>query len=80
MDVIIRKNKREIIRSRFVQSHFLDNLINHGVLVKFISGENIEGVLLAFDSYCVLLETEEGPILLYKHGIQSLRRLEDEQS
>ena len=78
MDVIIRKNKREIIRSRFVQSHFLDNLINHGVLVKFISGQSIKGVLVAFDSYCVLVETQEGQILVYKHAIQSVSRLKNE--
>ena len=66
------------MQSRFVQCHFLNNLINHGVLVKFISGENIQGVLLGFDDYCLLIETEKGQILLYKHGIQSLAGLKNE--
>ena len=78
MHVIIRKNKRQVVRSRFVQSHFLDNLTNHGVCVKFISGESISGVLVGFDDYCLLIETEKGHVLVYKHAIQSLSGLKNE--
>jgi len=79
MDLIIRKNKRQVVQSRFVQQHFLDNLRHEVVLVKFISGESITGVLLGFDSYCLLIETEKGQILVYKHSIQSLSGLKNEQ-
>jgi host factor-I protein len=41
------------------------------VVVKLMSGENLEGFIKSFDNFSVLMEVH-GDILIYKHAIASI--------
>jgi host factor-I protein len=45
------------------------------VVVKLMSGENLEGFIKSFDNFSVLMELR-GDLLIYKHAIASITSVE----
>lgn len=57
-----------------IQDGYLFNSLRSGALleVQLLTGERLEGRLRRFDRFALILETAEGEILVYKHGIVSI--------
>lgn len=45
------------------------------VIIKLMSGENLEGFIKSFDNFSVLMELR-GDLLIYKHAIASITSVE----
>lgn len=58
-----------------IQDQFLNNVRRERseVTVKLTSGEELNGMLKAFDNFCVVLRSGENYHLLYKHAIAYVR-------
>jgi len=56
-----------------IQDQYLNQARKERVKVNIVmmSGDNLEGYIKSFDSFCVLAESE-GDILIYKHAITSI--------
>jgi len=63
----------------WVQSEFLNRLRKSGinVLVYMINGTKLQGKIVAYDSFSILIENSEGQTLLFKHSISSIVPLTD---
>lgn len=63
-----------------IQDGFLFNSLRAGTLltVRLLTGETLEGRLRRFDRFALILETDGGEILVYKHGIVSIVAPEEE--
>ena len=61
-----------------IQDQFLNNLRREKaqVTVHLVSGAEIEGIITAFDNFCVVVKTAGNYILLYKHAISHIRPFE----
>ncbi|WP_025322861.1 RNA chaperone Hfq [Deferrisoma camini] len=61
-----------------IQDQFLNNLRREKaqVTVRLTSGEEVEGVVKAFDNFCVVVKTPGNYLLLYKHAIAYIRPFE----
>jgi host factor-I protein len=59
------------------QDRFLAGLVQHGkkVAISLLSGIKIEGKIVAFDQFSVLVEDGTG-VFIFKHAISSLRAVE----
>ena len=57
-----------------IQDGFLFNSLRAGtrLAVQLLTGERLEGRLRRFDRFALILETDAGEILIYKHGIVSI--------
>lgn len=60
-----------------IQDQYLNQARKERVKVNIVmmSGDNMEGFIKSFDSFCVLAECD-GDILLYKHAISSITSLD----
>ncbi|MCK4691281.1 MAG: RNA chaperone Hfq [Desulfuromonadales bacterium] len=56
-----------------IQDQYLNQARKERVKVNIIlmSGDNLEGYIKSFDSFCVLAESD-GDILIYKHAISTI--------
>jgi host factor-I protein len=56
-----------------VQDQFLNRIRRdrHHVIVELMTGHKIEGVILSFDNFCIVLRGESDR-LVYKHAICSI--------
>ncbi len=54
-----------------VQDSFLNQMRKEGkkVVIKLMSGEEIEGVIKGFDNFCISLFEDRNQRLIYKHAI-----------
>jgi host factor-I protein len=57
-----------------IQDQYLNQARKERVRVNVVTmtGEKLEGYIKSFDSFCLLIETGGGDILLYKHAISSV--------
>ena len=58
-----------------IQDQFLNNVRREKaqVVVRLASGEEMEGLLKAFDNFCIVLKSGENYHLLYKHAVEYVR-------
>ncbi len=58
-----------------IQDQFLNNIRREKVRVtiQMVSGEEMEGMLKAFDNFCIVLKSGENYHLLYKHAVAFVR-------
>jgi host factor-I protein len=57
-----------------IQDQYLNQARKERVRVSVVTmtGEKLEGYIKSFDSFCLLIETGGGDILLYKHAISAV--------
>lgn len=57
-----------------IQDGYLFNSLRAGTRLKvqLLTGETLEGRLRRFDRFALILETDAGEIMVYKHGIISI--------
>lgn len=57
-----------------VQDVFLNQLRKDRVkvVVEILGGRNYTGIVKGFDNFCVYLQTDEGPSLIYKHALTKI--------
>lgn len=74
---IRRKTDRRTKRSRNFQDRFLNSLRGEDVkiTVETTSSKTYTGKMVSFDQYVVILETENGQVMLYKHAIASISKV-----
>ncbi len=61
-----------------IQDQFLNNLRRERVEVnvRLVSGDEVDGILKAFDNFCVVVKSGGNYLLLYKHAIAHIRPFE----
>ncbi|MBF0501220.1 MAG: RNA chaperone Hfq [Candidatus Riflebacteria bacterium] len=62
-----------------IQDHILQVLKSKGVLVKIflMKGFQIQGTVLDFDTFVILLESEGKKQLIYKHAVSTIQLPDD---
>ncbi|MBB3763782.1 host factor-I protein [Sphingomicrobium lutaoense] len=60
-------------RGDSLQDGFLDRHVDVGMTVFLTNGVLLKGRLVAHDAFSLLLETGEGPQLLFKHAVSTLQ-------
>ncbi len=57
-----------------VQSMVLNEVrkTQSNVMITFVDGSLINGKIKSFDPFCILVDTDKGDVLVYKHGIVSI--------
>ncbi len=73
---IRRKTERKTKKSRNFQDRFLNSLRGEDIKVKIetLNGKLFTGKIVSFDQYVVILENEEGQVMLYKHSLSSITK------
>lgn len=61
-----------------IQDQFLNQVrkARLAVEVLLLSGESIKGYVRSFDSFCIIIETEDEVSLIYKHALSMIRPAE----
>ncbi|MCS7165217.1 MAG: RNA chaperone Hfq [Candidatus Calescibacterium sp.] len=73
---IRRKTEKKTKKSRNFQDRFLNSLRGEDIRIKVetINSKTYTGKMISFDPYVVILETEQGQVMLYKHAISSIEK------
>lgn len=67
-------NKQATKQTNNLQDIFLNNARKNRISlnVRLLNGFQLKGYVTGFDSYTVILETNDEQIMIYKHGILSV--------
>lgn len=74
---IRRKTERKTKKSKNFQDRFLNSLRGEGIKLKAetINSKTFIGKLVSFDQYVIILETDEGQVMLYKHSLSYITKV-----
>ncbi|MCX7758516.1 MAG: RNA chaperone Hfq [bacterium] len=73
---IRRRTERKVKKSRNFQDRFLNSLRGEDTKIKVetINSKTYVGKMVSFDQYVVILETDNGQVMLYKHALSTIEK------
>ncbi|MCS7243895.1 MAG: RNA chaperone Hfq [Candidatus Calescibacterium sp.] len=73
---IRRRTERKVKKSRNFQDRFLNSLRGEDTKIKVetINSKTYIGKMVSFDQYVVILETDNGQVMLYKHALSTIEK------